>query len=120
LDGSKGESSVQQTANGGHIVAGNTWSLAVGSGDVYLIKVDANGNERWQRTFDGPEQEAAHSVDRVLPVRPRGRRFLPAGEIPRSRGDAVTRGRTFQRQRSVCAHQGRYREHTVSDAATLR
>jgi len=49
--GNEGSSSVQQAADGGYILAGFSDSKTPGSSDVLLLKTDADGNEKWQKTF---------------------------------------------------------------------
>jgi len=57
--------SVQQTIDGGYIIAGHTYSLATNDIDVYLIKADANGNQVWTKTFGGTEWDGANSIQQT-------------------------------------------------------
>ncbi len=62
---SDGASSIQQTADGGYIVAGYTNSSGAGSHDVYVLKLDATGNVTWQKTFGGSSSDSASSIQQT-------------------------------------------------------
>lgn len=55
--------SVQQTGDGGYIVAGLTYSFGAGGSDVYLVKLSPGGEVEWEETY------GASSNDQVWAVR---------------------------------------------------
>ncbi len=54
--------SIQQTTDGGYIVAGWTSSFGSGGSDVYILKLDSKGDLEWQKTFGGWYDDAAYSI----------------------------------------------------------
>ncbi len=58
--------SVQQTNDGGYIVAGYTESFGVGNLDVFLIKADSSGNILWNKTYGGANIDWAWSVQQTI------------------------------------------------------
>lgn len=61
-------SSVQNTSDGGYIVAGYTTSndgnvtQHKGEKDFWIVKIDTNGNLQWQKTYGGTENDWASSI----------------------------------------------------------
>ena len=55
------EHSIQQTLDGGYIIAGIT-QAGVNHSDFLLVKTDSNGTEQWYRTFGGVSHEFSPSV----------------------------------------------------------
>lgn len=65
-------SAIQQTTDGGYIVAGESLSIDGditnnnGVTDAWLVKIDATGNLTWQKSFGGTGLERAVSVDQTI------------------------------------------------------
>ncbi len=53
---------VRQTADGGYIVAGGTYSYGGGEADIYLIRTDSIGDTLWTFTYGDTLDETAYSV----------------------------------------------------------
>ncbi|WP_297523534.1 protein kinase, partial [Thermococcus sp.] len=48
--------------NGDVIVAGYTDSFGAGGDDVWVLRLDANGNVKWQKTYGGSDNDEANAV----------------------------------------------------------
>jgi hypothetical protein len=56
---------VQQTSDGGYIVVGETTSSGAGNADAWVIKLDANGNVTWQKTYGGTGDDYAYAIQQT-------------------------------------------------------
>ncbi len=57
--------SIQQTSDGGYIVAGYTYFFGAGGWDAWIIKLDAKGNVQWQKTYGGKDDDEAYSIQQT-------------------------------------------------------
>jgi len=57
--------SIQQTSDGGYIVAGDTESYTYGSDDFAIYKLDSNGNKVWFKHYGGTSYDRAKSIIQI-------------------------------------------------------
>lgn len=57
--------SIQQTTDGGYIIAGSSNSFDTGYGDVWIFKLDSHGNILWQKTYGGTNSDWANSIQQT-------------------------------------------------------
>ena len=72
--GDEVDCAVEQTADGGFLIAARTNSFGAGEADVYVVKTDAKGQPEWTKTYGGPGWDEGHSL---LPTTEGG--FIIAG-----------------------------------------
>lgn len=56
---------IKKTSDGGYIAVGTTDSFGRRYNDVYVVKMNANGNRVWHRAFGGSKDEEGHAVVEV-------------------------------------------------------
>jgi hypothetical protein len=66
--------SIIQTDDGGYTVAGFTVSEDTGDRDVWVIKLDKEGNKIWDKTLDGTSEDWANSL-----IQTKDRGYMVAG-----------------------------------------
>jgi len=57
--------SVQQTTDGGYIIAGLTTSAGAGGADAFLIKTTASGDTLWTKTYGGASTDGGYTVEQT-------------------------------------------------------
>ena len=68
-----GINALQQTSDGGYIlggisfsdVSGNKTSANHGSGDYWVVKLNAGGNKQWEKSYGGSSNEVLHAVQQT-------------------------------------------------------
>ena len=56
---------IQQTSDGGYIIAGHTQSLGASNYDLYILKLDLFGNAIWQRAYGGSGDDRAQAIQQT-------------------------------------------------------
>lgn len=67
--------SSQQTSDGGYIVAGRSSSFGNIFGDIWVLKIEPNGDIDWQKTYGGNESNSANAIQQLSDGR-----YIVAGE----------------------------------------
>ncbi len=80
---SDGSYSVEQTPDGGYIIAGQTWSFGAGLYDFWLLKLDSLGDTLWTYTYGG----SGHDLDRSVQLTSDGGYILAGSSNSFGAGD---------------------------------
>jgi len=57
--------SIQQTSDGGYIVAGYTYSYTYGSDDIAIYKLNSSGNKVWFKHYGGTNNDRGYSIQQT-------------------------------------------------------
>ena len=61
-DGNNRFTSVIQTSDGGYVMAGNTERKGISNSNIWVIKLDSNGDKVWEKIFGGSDEDVATSM----------------------------------------------------------
>ncbi|MDA3886314.1 MAG: hypothetical protein PF638_12035 [Candidatus Delongbacteria bacterium] len=64
-DSSEVGMAVIQTIDSGYVVLGYTFSLGAGEYDIWLVKLDVDGNEEWNKTFGGARTDIGNYIQQT-------------------------------------------------------
>ncbi|MBN2174515.1 MAG: hypothetical protein JW731_10295 [Bacteroidales bacterium] len=53
---------ITSTSDNGFAIVGETYSVGAGMGDVWLVKIDSEGELQWSWTFGGPGRDVGYSI----------------------------------------------------------
>jgi hypothetical protein len=56
-DNTESAACVRETTDGGYVILGKTYSFGAGEDDIWLLKVNAEGDTVWTRTYGGEDYE---------------------------------------------------------------
>ena len=73
---------IEQTFDGGYILAGYSKVATTGKGDFYIVKIDNEGNLEWEKSYGGSKSEESRDVKQT----PDGG-FVVAGSTESEDGD---------------------------------
>jgi uncharacterized delta-60 repeat protein len=57
--------SIQQTSDGGYIVAGRTTSSGAGNADAWVFKLSSSGDVQWEKTYGGADEDRAYDIQQT-------------------------------------------------------
>ena len=63
--GADNANSIQQTSDGGYIIAGYTASFGAGGHDFWVLKLDSTGVVEWQKTYGETDDDVALSIQQT-------------------------------------------------------
>jgi hypothetical protein len=64
VSGHEGAYSIQQTTDGGYVVAGTTWD-SIDYRDFYVVKIDGQGDTLWTRTYGNSLDDFVWSIQQT-------------------------------------------------------
>jgi uncharacterized delta-60 repeat protein len=64
-DKSDSISFIQQTSDGGYIVAGSTDSFGAGESDIWFLKLSSDGDIEWQKTYGGDKSDSISFIQQT-------------------------------------------------------